>query len=280
MKKLLLFALSVIPIAFCSCDTEKEGEEGTTAVAGLEGTWYYDHSHHPFTITFKGETYIFETPGFKDQGTFTYKDNTINCHITDRWSADVDWVDGKRVNTDNWEKIDLDGYSGRTIEVSLLENGICVGTLTDDFYGGKPTEIMLVCKGAKITVDASALNGEWLFKQDGKLLVRLVVDGDSYTIWQVDPYMQEAAVVKEEGRWTYSNGYINLTPTSRGFSYENSNEDSGWIYSRIDPVTLEAQEWHYAQYELEETKIPAYKSNDTFYLSIPEDETIYKLKKK
>jgi hypothetical protein len=277
MKKLFLLALAVIPFAFYSCDAEKEGEEEAVAVIGLEGTWYFEDTHHPFTISFKGETYIFETTGFKDQGTFTYENNIITCHLTDRWMGNVEWVDGKRVNT-GWEKTDLDGYNGRTFEVSLLENGICVGTLQDDYYGGDPIEIMLVCKEAKITLDASALNGEWLFKQDGKLRARLVVDGNNYTIWQVRPDLQELAVTKEEGQWTYSNGYINLTPTSRGYSFQNG-VSGGYVYAQVDPATLEATEWHFAQYELDEMKVPAYKSNDTFYLSISEDQIVYKFKK-
>ena len=280
MKKLFLLALSVIPFAFYSCDTEKDGEESAT-VTGLEGTWYYEDSHHPFTITFKGETYIFETTGFKDQGTFTYKDNVITCRPTDRWSSEgVEWVDGKRVNTGGWEKISLDGYNGRTFEVSLLENGVCVGTLLDDFYGGEPFEIILLCQGAKITVNASELNGEWLFKQDGELLARLIVNGNNYQIWQLEPYFQEPAVIKEEGHWTYSNGYINLSPTTRYFSYEYSSTGVGYVYSQIDPATLEATEWHPAQYELDDMKIPAYKSKDTFYLSISESQILYKFKKK
>ena len=65
----------------------------------------------------------------------------------------------------------------------------------------------------------------------------------------------------------------------RGFSYENG-ASGGYVYAQIDTATLEATEWHYAQYELDETKIPAYKSNDTFYLSISEDQIVYKFKKK
>ena len=280
MKKLFLFAMAVVPFAFYSCDVEKDGEEEAVAVTGLEGTWYYEDYHHPFTITFTGETYIFETTGFKDQGKFTYVNNVITCRPTDRWSSEgVEWVDGKRVNTGGWEKISLDGYNGRTFEVSLLENGVCVGTLLDDFYGGEPFEIMLLCQGAKISVDASALNGEWLFKEDGELLARLVVNGNNYQIWQVQPYFQELAVVKDEGQWSYANGYLTLTPTSKAYSYENART-GGYVYSQVDPETLEAEEWHVAQYELDEMKIPAYKSKDTFYISISENMIVYKFKKK
>ena len=54
----------------------------------------------------------------------------------------------------------------------------------------------------------------------------------------------------------------------------------GYVYSQINPETLEATEWHYAQYELDEMKLPAYKSKDTFYLSIPENYMVDKFKKK
>ena len=138
---------------------------------------------------------------------------------------------------------------------------------------------MLLCQGAKISVDASALNGEWLFKEDGELLARLVVNGNNYQIWQVQPYFQELAVVKDEGQWSYANGYLTLTPTSKAYSYENART-GGYVYSQVDPETLEAEEWHVAQYELDEMKIPAYKSKDTFYISISENMIVYKFKKK
>ena len=280
MRKLFYLALAVMPFAFSACDVEdveKDGEDAAT-VTELEGTWYYEDSHHPFTIVFKGETYTFETPGFKDQGTFTYQNNLITCHLTDRWSGDVEWNDGKRVSAGNWEKISLDGYTGRTFKVSLLENGVCIGKLTDEFYGGKPIEIMLLCKGVRISINSSELDGEWLFKENNEVLARLVVDGNNYTIWQEMPYSQQAAATKEHGEWSYENGFINLSPDSMFFSY--AHIDTGYVYSRVDPATLEAEEWFQTQYEPDDMKIPAYKSKDTFYISIPDQEYLLKFKKK
>lgn len=279
MKKLFYLALAVMPFAFSACETdvEKDGEDAAT-VTELEGKWFYEDSHHPFTIEFKGNNYTFETPGFKDQGTFTYNNNVITCHLTDRWSGEVSWQDGKRVSAGNWEKIDLDEYRSRTFTVSLLENGVCIGTLVDAFYGGEPIEIMLICEGARISINSSELNGEWLFKEDNVLLARLVVDGSNYTIWQESPYSQQLAATKEEGEWSYDNGFLNLSPSALYFSYQYT--DSGYVYSQIDPATLEAEEWFQSQYEPDDMKIPAYKSKDTFYLNIPDLEYMLKFKKK
>ena len=279
MKKLFFFALALMPFAFLACDTEKEGEDVANATV-LEGTWYYDDYHHPFTIVFKGDTYTFETTGFKDRGTFTYRDNVITCNLAERWSAErVEWENGKRVNKGEWENIGVDkDYKSRKFEVTLLENGVCIGNLTDDFYGGEPIEIMLICQGIKISVNASELNGEWIFKEGQMLTARLLVDGNKYTIWQRMPYSQDMACTKEKGEWSYADGYLNLTPDSLLFSYSHGND--GYTYSRIDPETLEAEEWYPAQYGLDEKKFPAYKSKDAFYISITDNEMIYKFNKK
>ena len=69
-------------------------------------------------------------------------------------------------------------------------------------------------------------------KEDGELLSRLVVNGNNYQIWQVQPYFDELAVIKEEGQWTYANGYINLTPTSKTLSTSAYLKITWYISSR------------------------------------------------
>lgn len=281
MKKLFLLALAVIPLALASCDVEKEGDDAPN-VTVLEGSWYYDDYHHPFTIVFKGDNYTFETTGFKDEGTFTYKDNVITCHITERWSCErVEWENGKRVNKGEWEKIGVDkDYTSRKFEVTLLENGVCIGNLTDDFYGGEPMEIMLICQGVKISINASEVEGEWVVKEGQELIARLVVQGNKYTIWQNMLYFEKDASTKEIGTWSYANGYLTLTPESYLYSYTRQSGSTGYSFANVDPESLEADTWYPAEYELDPIKIPAYKSGNTFYMNIPDAEGIYKFKKK
>ena len=270
MKKLFYLALAVIPFAFASCDVEKEGGDDSANATVLEGTWYYADSHHPFTFVFKGNTYTFETPGFKDTGTFTYNDGVIKCNIQQRWSSDTGWEGDVRVSVGEWESIPLEGYTSRTFEVTLLENGVCIGNLIDEFYGGEAREIFLICKGAKISIDASKLNGEWIFKGVSNVIARLLVDGNNYTVWVADPYYRELAATKEAGEWSYADGYLTLSPETLLFSYTYNDSIHNYDYSTVNPQTLEADEWYEAEYDLDETKVPAYLSNGTFYVQMDE----------
>jgi hypothetical protein len=279
MKKLLYLALAVIPFALTSCDVEKEGDESANATV-LEGTWYFADSHHPFTIVFKGDTYTFETPGFKDTGTFTYKDGVIKCNFQQRWSSETGWEGDQRINIGEWESITIDpDYSSRTFEVTLLEKGICIGIMNDDFYGGEPWEMILICKGAKISIDASKLNGEWIYKEGQELRGRLIVDGNKYTVWESYIFNSNQEVIKEFGEWSYADGYLTLSPDSLYFSYTYNDNARQYDYSPVDPQTLEAEVWYPAQYEPDESKIPAYLSNGTFYIMMDE-MTISKFTKK
>lgn len=296
MKKLFLLVLAVIPFAIFSCDVEKEDTDSANADPGktevdstgidtsnvvvLEETWFFDDYFHPFTFTFKDDAYTFETIGFKDQGTFTYEDSVITCTLTKRWSGEAGWEDGKRINLGNWEEIPLDEYTSRTFKVDLLENGVCIGFLTDDFYGGDPVEIMLIRQGMKLTINVSEVEGEWVIRDGRVLAARLLVEGNKYTIWQNQPYREEAASTKEKGTWSYADGYLTLTPDSSLYSFDRPTGSTDYVYSAVDPETLEAETWYPAEYELDPMKIPAYKSRDTFYMKMLDAEEIYKFKKK
>ncbi len=280
MKKLFYLALAILPFAMVSCDTETDGLEEDGNVTVLEGTWYFADSHHPFTFVFSGDTYTFETPGFKDSGTFTYKDGVITCKITQRWTSDTGWEGDVRISVGEWQPTDLDEYTSRRFEVTLLDGGVLIGDMIDEFYGGEPYPMMLVCKGAKITINPAELNGEWLFKVDGKLISRLVVDGINYTIWIANNYSDSSlSATKENGMWSYKDGYLNLNPDSLYYSYTRSASGGGYDYSPVDAETLEAEQWYAAQYELNPYKIPAYSSKGTFYIKL-EEGTIARFTKK
>ncbi len=279
MKKLFYLALALMPFALVSCETETDGPESDGNATVLEGTWYFADSHHPFTFVFSGDTYTFETPGFKDSGTFTYKDGVIICNINKRWTSDTGWDGDVRISVGEWQQTDLDGYTSRRFEVTLLEGGVCIGNMIDEFYGGEPYPMFLVCKGVKITINPAELNGEWLFKEDGKLMARLIVDGIKYTIWVADPFYTSLAATKESGMWSYTDGYLNLNPDSLYYSFTRPAGSGDYEFSPVDPETLESEQWYAAQYELNPYKIPAYSSKGTFYIKL-EEGTIARFTKK
>lgn len=275
MKKLLLLAMALMPFAIMSCDNEKD-DESNVVVTGIEGTWQWDDYHHPFTITFKSNgSYKFETTGFKDEGTYTFENSVVRCRLSKRWSCETDWDENKRINVGKWEEIDLDGYNSRSFNVSLLENGICIGKLNDEFYGYVENEIMLVCTAAKIKLGGSDMDGRWICRDGQTMMARLEVSGNRYTIWQRLSYSQAPAATKEVGTWSYSNGYLTLTPTHLYFSSHHL-ASGGTAYETLSD-DLEAENWHETEYEPESTRIAAYKKDNTFYISPEGAESLVKL---
>lgn len=273
MKNLLLLAMALMPFAFMSCDKEND-EDGN--VTGIEGTWQWDDSRHPFTITFKSNgSYKFETIGFKDEGTYTFENSVVRCRLSKRWSCETGWGENKRINVGKWEEIDLDGYNSRTFNVSLLENGICIGKLNDEFYGYVENEIMLVCTAAKIKLGGSDMDGRWICRNGQTMMARLEVSGNRYTIWQRLSYSQAPAATKEVGTWSYSNGYLTLTPTHLYYSSHHL-ASGGTAYETLSD-DLEAENWHETEYEPQSTRIAAYKKDNTFYISPEGAESLVKL---
>ena len=274
MKKLLLLAMALMPFAFMSCDKEND-EDGN--VTGIEGTWNWDDTHHPFTITFNSNgSYKFETIGFKDEGTYTFENSVVRCRLNKRWMCETGWEDNKRINDDKtWQETDLDGYNSRSFNVSLLENGICIGKLNDEFYGYVENEIMLVCTAAKIKLGGSDLDGKWISRDGQTMMARLEVSGNRYTIWQRLSYSQAPAATKEVGTWSYSNGYLTLTPTHLYYSSHHL-ASGGTAYETLSD-DLEAENWHETEYEPQSTRIAAYKKDNTFYISPEGAESLVKL---
>lgn len=276
MKKLLLLAMALMPFAIMSCDNEKD-DESNVVVTGIEGTWQWDDYHHPFTITFQSNgKYNFETIGFKDEGSYTFSNNVISCRLSKRWSCETGWNNNERVNVnDTWEEIELESYDSRSFDVSLLENGICICTLHDEFYGFMEGEIMLVNSNVRITLGGSDLDGKWISRDGQTMMARLEVSGNRYTIWQRLLYSQAPAATKEVGTWSYSNGYLTLTPTHLYYSSHHL-ASGGTAYETLSD-DLEAENWHETEYEPEESRLPAYKKDKTLYVSIQEAESVVKL---
>ncbi len=276
MKKLLLLAMALMPFAFMSCDNEKD-DEGNVVVTGIEGTWQWDDTHHPFTITFKSNgKYNFETIGFKDEGSYTFSNNVISCRLSKRWSCETGWDANTRINVEGtWEETDIVDYNSRSYDVSLLEDGFIICTLHDEFYGAMENEIMLVNSNVRVTLGGSDLDGQWISRDGQEMMARLEVQGNSYTLWQREAYSQEPAATKEVGTWTYSKGYLTLSPSHLYFS--SHHLQSGLTIYETLSDNLEAANWYEAEYEPSQGKLAAYKKGNTLYVSIPEAESVVKL---
>ena len=268
MKKAYLY-LTLIAFAsfgFASCDEDENtlNEEG-----GIVGTWKgeSDEYHYPIVTINADGTYVWEWAGiakFKDVGTYTYTDDKIVMTASAYYEWDSE--NGKYIDNE-W----IEGNPKRNIKIIDLTPGVMVVNLNDYFMGGGQGEgfdFVLYRQGLVQNIKIDDLNGTWeSFESDGSLSERIVMSGNNYIaydVWTTDTIL---CVEKSTGTWSISNNVITVKPSAVMFSYERVNND--YVYSYVNPATLEAETWTRASWNRDEYTQRVYLSEDkkTLYVA-------------
>ena len=263
MKKTLFFTLlAFAAVGFMSCDEE---ENTLTEDSGIVGTWEGEDAHHKPIATINSDgTYVWEWVGsdrFKDEGKYTYEGNKIVMTP----STYYHWEENGYEVTEPWDR------TPRKITILDLTPGLMSIELIDYFMGGSQSEegfgFILYRQGLAQDVKAKDLEGTWESYEDGSLAERVVISGNNYTAYEVSTRDTILCSVKSVGTWSIAKSVITVTPSEVNYSYKRENND--YVYSFVDPVTLEAETWTKAQWEPDEYTRKIYLSDDkkTLYVA-------------
>ena len=266
MKKTLFFTLlTFAAVGFMSCD---EKEELQTTDSGIVGTWEGDpNSHHCPVVTFgKDGSYEWEwtgVSGFKDEGNYTYEGSKIEMDP----STYYEWNEEKNkyVKSEPWDT------KNRVCIISYLDDGLMKFNLKQDYLmgdgQGEGFDFILYRAGLNQKITANDLQGTWeSYDEDGNIDERIIVKGNnftSYSAWNWDE--DTISVMKTQGTWSLKDGFVTFTPTDGWYSYSteyNDKHETVWIYSYVDRVTLEAEDWSKTHYTPSEYEQKIYLSKD------------------
>lgn len=255
-----LMLIAFASFGFVSCEKEEENEP--TADSEIVGVWEgdADEYHYPIATINSDGTYEWEWAGiarFKDVGKYTYENNRIVM----KPSTYYEWDDEKKgyvVNKEPWDN------SPRTIRILDINPGVMRVNLNDYFMGGGQGEgfdFVLYRKGLSQKITKNDLQGTWeYYESDGSLSQRVVISGSSYTAYEIWTSDSILCAEKSTGTWSVDNGILTVDPDDIWFSYERVNYD--YVYSTVDPVTLEAENWTRAGYDLDSYKEKVYLTED------------------
>lgn len=270
MKKAYLY-LTLIAFAsfsFLSCD---EDENTLTEEGGIIGTWEgdADEYHYPIATINADGTYEWEWAGiarFKDVGTYTYTDNKIV--MTGKNFYEWDSEKGKYVDND-W----VEGNTKRNIKIIDLTPGVMNVELNDYFMGGGQGEgfpFILYRKGLVQDIKTKDLEGTWeSYDSDGSLGERIIISGDNFTAYEVWTTDTILCAEKSTGTWSVKSNVLTVKPKDLYYSYSRPTGTGNYVYSVVDPVTLEAENWTKAVYTPDEYEERIYLSDDkkTLYVA-------------
>lgn len=254
MKK-ILYSILVAVAAFavsCSKDDGSQNEDG-----GFTGTWLMRaNEHHYFDATFNSNgTYEWEWKGvarFKDTGSYTEKDGVITMTPEKLYESDYETGELVQVSLSDFQ------WSGpRKVTILSVEGGVAwwkwegdfLMQNTDDFTGG----IMIFKKGYNFNIKKSDLLGTWEIKREDGFVESRIVIGDGTFSWY-DAYEQPdaecgIAVRKDSGTWTLDENVLQIKATgsassAKSLGYNQSLGKNEYIYSNVNPETLEADQWY------------------------------------
>ena len=270
MKKAYLY-LTLIAFAsfsFASCDKD---ENTLTEEGGIIGTWEGDpeEHHYPIAVINADGTYEWEWSGvakFKDVGNYTYADNKIVMTATHYYEWDEE---EKKFVTNSW----VEGNTKRNIKIIELTPGVMNVELTDYFMGGGQGEgfpFILYRKGLVQDIKTKDLEGTWeSYESDGSRGERIIISGNNFTayeVWSLDTIL---CAEKSTGTWSVKSNVLAVKPKDLYFSYSRPTGTGNYVYSVVDPVTLEAENWTKAVYTPDEYEERIYLSDDkkTLYVS-------------
>ncbi len=270
MKKAYLY-LTLIAFAsfsFVSCD---EDENTLTEEGGIIGTWEgdADEYHYPIATINADGTYEWEWAGiarFKDVGTYTYTDNKIV--MTGKNFYEWDSEKGKYVDND-W----VEGNTKRNIKIIDLTPGVMSVELNDYFMGGGQGEgfpFILYRKGLVQDIKTKDLEGTWeSYDSDGSLGERIIISGNNFTAYEVWTTDTILCAEKSTGTWSVKSNVLTVKPKDLYYSYSRPTGTGNYVYSVVDPVTLEAENWTKAVYTPDEYEERIYLSDDkkTLYVA-------------
>lgn len=270
MKKAYLY-LTLIAFAsfsFVSCD---EDENTLTEEGGIIGTWEGDPDqyHYPIAVINADGTYEWEWSGvakFKDVGTYTYADNKIV--MTGKNFYEWDSEKGKYVDND-W----VEGNTKRNIKIIDLTPGVMNVELNDYFMGGGQGEgfpFILYRKGLVQDIKTKDLEGTWeSYDSDGSLGERIIISGNNFTAYEVWTTDTILCAEKSTGTWSVKSNVLTVKPKDLYYSYSRPTGTGNYVYSVVDPVTLEAENWTKATYTPDEYEERIYLSDDkkTLYVA-------------
>lgn len=270
MKKAYLY-LTLIAFAsfsFVSCDDD---ENTLTEEGGIIGTWEgdADEYHYPIATINADGTYEWEWAGiarFKDVGTYTYTDNKIV--MTGKNFYEWDSEKGKYVDND-W----VEGNTKRNIKIIDLTPGVMSVELNDYFMGGGQGEgfpFILYRKGLVQDIKTKDLEGTWeSYDSDGSLGERIIISGNNFTAYEVWTTDTILCAEKSTGTWSVKSNVLTVKPKDLYYSYSRPTGTGNYVYSVVDPVTLEAENWTKAVYTPDEYEERIYLSDDkkTLYVA-------------
>ena len=260
--------IAFVSFGLASCDDD---ENTLNEETGIVGTWEGDGDeyHYPIVTINADGTYVWEWAGiarFKDEGKYTYDENKNT--IVMKPSKYYEWDDEKNgyvVNKEPWDN------SPRNIKILDLTPGVMLINLSDYFMGGSDGDgfdFVLYRKGLVQNIKAQDLDGTWeSYEPDGSLSERVILSGSNFTaydVWTTDTIL---CAEKSTGTWSISGSVITVKPSAVMFSYERVNND--YVYSAVNPLTLEAETWTRASWNRDEYSQRVYLSDDkkTLYVA-------------
>ena len=262
MKKTLFFTLlAFAAVGFMSCNDE---ENTLTEDSGIVGTWEGEDEHHCPIATINADgTYVWEWVGtdrFKDEGKYTYEGNRIVM----KPSTYYQWEDNKYETMEPWDRCP------RNIKILDLTPGMMRIELTDYFMGGSQSEegfeFTLFRKGLNQKITSKDLQGTWeSYYDDGSLSERIIISGNDYTAYSVGMADSILYAEKSVGTWTVKDNVLTATPSDLWFSFERVNNQ--YVYSEVNPVTLEAEKWTKASYQPDPESQKIYLAENKLYVS-------------
>ena len=242
---------------------------------GIVGTWEgeADEYHYP-VVTFNADgTYEWEWAGIhkmKDTGKYTYEEGKKIVMKPSKY-YEYDDEKGKYVTGDP-------GYTGdRNCRIIELNPGMMRVNLSDYFMGGGQGEgfdFVLYRKGLNQNIQQKDLQGTWeSYDEDDSLSMRIIISGNKYTAYEVWTRDSILCAEKSVGTWAVKNSVLTATPSDLWFSFDMVNNE--YVYSKVDPVTLEAENWSKASYKLDPESKKIYLADDKLYVG---DEVFTKKK--
>lgn len=180
MKKIFYFALAAFATMFVSCGDDDKPGNNTTDENGISvvGTWNLHHDDDFETLELNaGNAYNLNSSSFfKEEGSYTFADNTLTLTPTKAWNRDYirDDVHGGPImdNDGNymfteWTETDLQ-YGTRSNQVRLIYNGdvMLLKTIEDH---GDPYEVWApyVKDDATRVSNSNDIQGKWYWLLEG-----------------------------------------------------------------------------------------------------------------
>ena len=279
MKKLFYLAAAAIAAVAISCGkTNSEGPGGNNQKDdGIVGTWLMRlDEYHYFNVTFKEDgsyEWLWQGAGGNrlDKGTYKLENNVITTTAKEVFEADYETGEMQKSDLENW------GWAGvRTITVVKQDGPVAWWSWKDDylmqdsgFFG--EDSVIIFKKGADFGIKASDLLGTWEVAADGGV-DRVVFESGTvtwYTTWKTEEAEGGISATKNTGNWSLEGNVLTINykmaySSSESLGWNPETQQNEYIYYKVDPVTLECENWQPYNQEFTETHYIYLKGNELF----------------